>query len=184
MKTSQGPALCHWRKRLERFCPGATALSPVETAPMPPPTTPEPLAHCAAWLDAYFRKPDTLGTLPRPPLHHPIFQQESFTSRVLRSLQERMPFGEVLSYRQLAGLAGSPRASRAVGNAMRRNPVPILIPCHRVICSSGAVGHYSGGHGVKEWLLAHEGRPAGDTGGPRAAGRDGVCVEESVRQLL
>lgn len=44
---------------------------------------------------------------------------------------------------------------------MRSNPVPILIPCHRVVCSSGALGNYSGGVAVKEWLLAHEGGQAG-----------------------
>ncbi|XP_070106856.1 methylated-DNA--protein-cysteine methyltransferase isoform X3 [Equus caballus] len=117
----------------------------------------EPLMQCAAWLDAYFHKPALLTELPLPALHHPVFQQDSFTRQVLWKLLKVVKFGEMISYQQLAALAGNPKAARAVGGAMRNNPVPILIPCHRVICSSGAVGNYSGGLGVKEWLLAHEG---------------------------
>ncbi|XP_014701880.1 methylated-DNA--protein-cysteine methyltransferase isoform X1 [Equus asinus] len=138
-----------------------------DTDPMEAPTPPEllggpedvaePLMQCAAWLDAYFHKPALLTELPLPALHHPVFQQDSFTRQVLWKLLKVVKFGEMISYQQLAALAGNPKAARAVGGAMRNNPVPILIPCHRVICSSGAVGNYSGGLGVKEWLLAHEG---------------------------
>ncbi|KAB0350583.1 hypothetical protein FD754_015440, partial [Muntiacus muntjak] len=99
-------------------------------------------------------------------------EQASFTRQVLWKLLKLVKFGETVSYQQLAALAGNPRAARAVGGAMRSNPIPILIPCHRVVCSSGAVGNYSGGVGVKEWLLAHEGSPAGKAargGGSRAA---------------
>ncbi|XP_011382328.2 methylated-DNA--protein-cysteine methyltransferase [Pteropus vampyrus] len=126
-----------------------------------PGTVMEPLAQCAAWLVAYFHEPRTLSALPVPALHHPIFQQDSFTGQVLWKLLKAVKFGEVVSYQQLAALAGSPKASRAVGGAMRSNPVPILVPCHRVVCSSGAVGNYSGGPAVKEWLLTHEGSLAG-----------------------
>ncbi|XP_039691923.1 methylated-DNA--protein-cysteine methyltransferase [Pteropus medius] len=126
-----------------------------------PGTETEPLAQCAAWLVAYFYEPRTLSALPVPALHHPIFQQDSFTGQVLWKLLKAVKFGEVVSYQQLAALAGSPKASRAVGGAMRSNPVPILVPCHRVVCSSGAVGNYSGGPAVKEWLLTHEGSLAG-----------------------
>ncbi|XP_020929423.1 methylated-DNA--protein-cysteine methyltransferase isoform X4 [Sus scrofa] len=133
----------------------------------------EPLGQCAAWLDAYFRKPAVLQELPVPALHHPLFQQESFTRQVLWKLLQAVKFGETVSYQQLAALVGSPRAARAVGGAMRSNPVPILVPCHRVVLSSGATGNYSGGMAVKEWLLAHEGRLAGKLacgGGSRPAG--------------
>ncbi|XP_054975245.1 methylated-DNA--protein-cysteine methyltransferase [Sorex araneus] len=135
-------------------------------APAPPKDTPTPLEQCAAWLHAYFREPAAAGLLPCPALHHPLFLQGAFAGRVLRKLQAAVGPGEVVSYQQLAVLAGSPKAARAVGNAMRNNPVPILFPCHRVVCSSGAVGRFSGGCGVKEWLLAHEGslaelRPGG-----------------------
>jgi methylated-DNA-[protein]-cysteine S-methyltransferase len=66
-------------------------------------------------------------------------------------------WGEVASYGEIAGRAGSPRAARAVGNAMRTNPIPIVIPCHRVIASGGTIGGYGGSVEVKRALLAHEG---------------------------
>lgn len=64
---------------------------------------------------------------------------------------------ETLSYSELARLAGSPRASRAVGNAMNQNPFPILIPCHRVIRADGDLGQYAWGQDWKSKLLTHEG---------------------------
>ncbi|XP_006867539.1 PREDICTED: methylated-DNA--protein-cysteine methyltransferase [Chrysochloris asiatica] len=122
---------------------------------------PEPLTQCAAWLEAYFRDPASIDTFPVPAFHHPVFQQDSFTRQVLWKLLKAVKVGEVVSYQQLAALAGNPRAARAVGGAMRNNPIPILIPCHRVISSSGTMGGYSGGLTVKQWLLAHEGGPVG-----------------------
>ncbi|XDA88369.1 hypothetical protein R6Z07F_018035 [Ovis aries] len=139
----------------------------------------QPLLQCAAWLDAYFREPAVLEGLPVPALHHPIFQKESFTRQVLWKLLKLVKFGETVSYQQLAALAGNPRAARAVGGAMRSNPIPILIPCHRVVCSSGAMGNYSGGVGVKEWLLVHEGHPA-----RKAAHGGGSCATSSWRGAL
>ncbi|XZE52951.1 methylated-DNA--[protein]-cysteine S-methyltransferase [Planctomycetaceae bacterium SH139] len=66
--------------------------------------------------------------------------------------------GQTLSYAELAGRAGSPRAARAVGQAMARNRLPLVIPCHRVLASGGKMGGYSGPGGVdtKRWLLALE----------------------------
>ncbi|GAB5578886.1 methylated-DNA--protein-cysteine methyltransferase isoform X5 [Prionailurus iriomotensis] len=72
-------------------------------------------------------------------------ERDSFTRQVLWKLLKVVRLGETVSYRQLAALAGRPRAARAVGGAMRTNPLPILIPCHRVVCSSGAMGNYSAG---------------------------------------
>ncbi|CAH6793267.1 Mgmt [Phodopus roborovskii] len=92
--------------------------------------------------------------------HSVFFLSDSFTRQVLWKLLKVVKFGEMVSYQQLAALAGNPKAARAVGGAMRNNPVPILIPCHRVICSDGSIGNYSGGgQAVKEWLLSHEGIP-------------------------
>ncbi|XP_006987630.3 methylated-DNA--protein-cysteine methyltransferase isoform X1 [Peromyscus maniculatus bairdii] len=130
-----------------------------------PEGVPEPLVQCTAWLDTYFREPAATEGLPLPALHHPVFQQDSFTRQVLWKLLKVVKFGEMVSYQQLAALAGNPKAARAVGGAMRSNPVPILIPCHRVICSDGTIGNYSGGgQTVKEWLLAHEGIPTRQPG--------------------
>ncbi|XP_037996362.1 methylated-DNA--protein-cysteine methyltransferase isoform X2 [Motacilla alba alba] len=117
---------------------------------------PEPLQQCTAWLRAYFCEPATTGTLPVPAFHHPLLQRDSFTRQVLWTLLNDVKFGEAVSYKQLAELAGNSRAARAVGGAMRSNPIPILIPCHRVIRSSGDSGSYGGGHLMKEWLLSHE----------------------------
>lgn len=81
----------------------------------------------------------------------------------------RIPFGRTLTYQALAVAAGRPRAARAVGQALGRNPVPLFIPCHRVL-ASGGLGGFSSGLARKRDLLQHEGvRPPGGRG--RAARR-------------
>jgi methylated-DNA-[protein]-cysteine S-methyltransferase len=80
-----------------------------------------------------------------------------FARRVLRVAGE-IPYGRVLSYTQVAAEAGSPRGSRAAGNALGSNPIPIVVPCHRVLRSGGALGGYAGGLERKRWLLELEGR--------------------------
>ena len=79
-----------------------------------------------------------------------------FGRRVLHVTSE-IPFGGVLSYAEVAAEAGSPRGSRAAGNALGSNPIPIVIPCHRVLRSGGALGGYGGGIERKRWLLELEG---------------------------
>jgi methylated-DNA-[protein]-cysteine S-methyltransferase len=79
-----------------------------------------------------------------------------FAGRILRRTAG-IPFGDVRSYGQLAALAGSPRAARAVGNALGSNPIPIVVPCHRVLHADGGLGGYSGGLDRKRYLLALEG---------------------------
>ena len=69
----------------------------------------------------------------------------------------RVPYGETVSYRDLAERTGHPKASRAVGTAMATNPIPIVVPCHRVLRTGGALGGYGGGLDTKVWLLRHEG---------------------------
>jgi methylated-DNA-[protein]-cysteine S-methyltransferase len=69
----------------------------------------------------------------------------------------RVPFGETVTYRDLAERTGHPKASRAVGTAMATNPIPIVVPCHRVLRTGGALGGYGGGLDTKAWLLRHEG---------------------------
>jgi methylated-DNA-[protein]-cysteine S-methyltransferase len=75
--------------------------------------------------------------------------------RVWKALRT-IPAGETLSYRELAQRAGSPGAVRAVGNANGKNPVGLVIPCHRVIHADGTIGGYGGGIPRKKWLLEHE----------------------------
>jgi methylated-DNA-[protein]-cysteine S-methyltransferase len=80
-----------------------------------------------------------------------------FTRRVL-DVTARIPYGELQSYAVVADRAGSPRAVRAAGNALGANPMPVVVPCHRVVRSGGGLGGYTGGLGRKEFLLRLEGR--------------------------
>jgi methylated-DNA-[protein]-cysteine S-methyltransferase len=81
----------------------------------------------------------------------------AFQQRVWEALRD-IPAGETISYAQLAGAVGTPTASRAVGRANGTNPVPIVVPCHRVIRADGTLGGYGGGLERKRWLLSHERR--------------------------
>jgi methylated-DNA-[protein]-cysteine S-methyltransferase len=79
-----------------------------------------------------------------------------FSRRVLQAAA-RIPFGSVRTYREVATTAGSPAATRAAGNALGANPVPIVVPCHRVVRTGGRLGGYAGGLDRKERLLRLEG---------------------------
>ncbi|HWO71322.1 MAG TPA: methylated-DNA--[protein]-cysteine S-methyltransferase [Actinomycetota bacterium] len=79
-----------------------------------------------------------------------------FARRVLAGAA-RIPYGRVRTYGELAAALGAPGAARAVGNALGANPVPIVVPCHRVVRAGGGVGGYGGGPERKEWLLRLEG---------------------------
>lgn len=104
----------------------------------------------ARQLDAYFEGTRTSIDLPLD-----LRLAHGFRLEVLTHLRE-IPFGSTESYTQVAVAAGSPRAVRAVGSACATNPMPIVIPCHRVLRSDGSLGGYLGGLPAKEWLLAHE----------------------------
>jgi methylated-DNA-[protein]-cysteine S-methyltransferase len=79
-----------------------------------------------------------------------------FNQGVLRATAD-IPFGETASYGEVAAAAGSPRAARAAGNALAGNPIPIVVPCHRVIHADGGIGGYTGGLDNKRFLLRLEG---------------------------
>ncbi len=79
-----------------------------------------------------------------------------FTQKVGRALLE-IPYGEVRTYGEIAAAVDSPRAARAIGGACHRNPVCIIVPCHRVIGAGNRLTGFGGGMGVKSWLLTHEG---------------------------
>jgi methylated-DNA-[protein]-cysteine S-methyltransferase len=79
-----------------------------------------------------------------------------FAGDVLRATS-RIPFGSVSSYREVATEAGSPNAYRAAGNALGSNPIPIVVPCHRVLHAGGGLGGYTGGLERKRFLLHLEG---------------------------
>ena len=80
-----------------------------------------------------------------------------FRRAALEALHRDVPRGETITYAALAGRAGRPRAVRAVGTACARNPVPLVVPCHRVVPSTGGLGSYGGGPDRKRALLALEG---------------------------
>lgn len=110
-----------------------------------------PLKETARQLNAYFAGKLENFDLPLAP------QGTAFQLEVWRKLCD-IPFGETISYGELARRIGNPKASRAVGLANGSNPVPIIIPCHRVIGSDGTLTGYGGGLPIKEKLLALEGR--------------------------
>jgi methylated-DNA-[protein]-cysteine S-methyltransferase len=82
--------------------------------------------------------------------------KQGFGRRILESTA-RIPYGESRSYREMATAAGSPRAVRAAGNALGANPIPIVVPCHRVLRTGGSLGGYGGGPERKRHLLELEG---------------------------
>lgn len=106
------------------------------------------------WLKVFF---DDGQSKSLPAVDNEIIQKENFTGLVLRTLMETS-YGDTLSYAELAKLCNSPKACRAVGQAMRSNPVPLIVPCHRVVGSNGKLGHYMSGKGdnIKAWLIDHE----------------------------
>lgn len=114
-----------------------------------PPTDNPLLAKARDQLDAYFAGRLTEFDLPLS-LKGTPFQQ-----RVWSRLQT-IPFGRTTSYGALAATLGQPTAMRAVGLANGRNPVSIIVPCHRVIGADGSLTGYGGGIERKRWLLAHE----------------------------
>lgn len=69
------------------------------------------------------------------------------------NILRQIPYGKVWSYKQVAEMLGNPQCSRAIGSAAHKNPLPIIIPCHRVVLNSGALGGYGGGTEIKQKLL-------------------------------
>lgn len=104
-------------------------------------------------LDQYFQGKRTRFTIPID-----LCFVEGFTREVLETLLDQVAFGRTISYGMLATKVGRPHAARAVGQAMRVNPVPVIIPCHRVVASDGSLGGYVGGLRKKEILLSIEQR--------------------------
>ncbi|HZZ84280.1 MAG TPA: methylated-DNA--[protein]-cysteine S-methyltransferase [Anaeromyxobacteraceae bacterium] len=130
---------------------GVCALLLGACAPARPPVSALTRRHvegALAALDDYFA-----GRAPRLPaldLHGSAFEKAVWEELV------GIPFGETRTYGEIAARLGRPGAARAVGAANGRNPVCILVPCHRVVQAGGKLGGYSGGLDAKRWLLAHE----------------------------
>tara|TARA_B110000444_G_C18723426_1_gene539625 strand:- start:527 stop:1000 length:474 start_codon:yes stop_codon:yes gene_type:complete len=108
-----------------------------------------PFNDACSQLDAYFAGELKEFDLPLLP------KGSSFQESVWQALRE-IPYGETWSYAQLAGHIGNPKASRAVGAANGVNPIPVIIPCHRVIATSGKLTGFGGGIETKRFLLGLE----------------------------
>jgi methylated-DNA-[protein]-cysteine S-methyltransferase len=102
-------------------------------------------------LDAYFN-----GDLKEFNQKIKFVSGTDFERKAWLALRE-IPYGETRPYKWLAERIGSPKAVRAVGRALKKNPLPIILPCHRVIASDGSIGGFSCGIEIKKWLLRHEG---------------------------
>jgi methylated-DNA-[protein]-cysteine S-methyltransferase len=113
--------------------------------------SPERLDHVRRALDRYFE-----GRLHDFDLPLDWQLTQGFYRKVLRATA-RIPYGQTRSYKQMAKRAGSPRAVRATGSALGSNPLPIIVPCHRVLRTGGALGGYGGGLETKQALLELEG---------------------------
>jgi methylated-DNA-[protein]-cysteine S-methyltransferase len=130
---------------------GVLGLTFGDRGPARPGVSARARAHldlAAEALDAYFA-----GRPPRLP--HLDVRGSPFQLAVWAEVGA-IPWGEVRTYGEIAVLLGRDGGARAVGFANGRNPVPILVPCHRVVAAGGRLGGYSGGLDVKRWLLAHE----------------------------
>jgi len=112
----------------------------------------DPLPAAARQLKEYFAGKRREFDLPLR------MEGTEFQQRVWRELT-KIPFGETRSYGQLAKRLNNPNGSRAVGLANGRNPIAIIVPCHRVIGADGSLTGFGGGIERKEWLLTHEGQP-------------------------
>ncbi len=132
----------------EGICSALFSAKPVKSS-QGTPASKKHITQALKELTAYFKgskKPFSVSL----DLHGTDFQDQIWSK-----LYE-VPFGTVITYRELARMSGHPRAMRAVGSAMRVNPVCIFIPCHRVVPTSGGIGKYNGGEARKKWLLEHE----------------------------
>ncbi|MDQ3876817.1 MAG: methylated-DNA--[protein]-cysteine S-methyltransferase [Actinomycetota bacterium] len=112
---------------------------------------PQKLDEVRRQLDEYFERKRTRFDIPID-----WALTAGFTRKVLRATA-RVPYGATSTYRAVATKAGSPRASRAAGNALGSNPIPIVVPCHRILHSGGGIGGYTGGLDKKLYLLGLEG---------------------------
>lgn len=116
------------------------------------------LVHLPRRLDAVRRELDQYFAGDRRDFDVPLDRRlSSGYRRVVLEELGLVPFGQTVSYKELADRTGHPKASRAVGTAMATNPIPVVVPCHRVLRTGGALGGYGGGLDAKVWLLRHEG---------------------------
>lgn len=128
---------------------GIIAIIFIESSEIIDPVIPEILEDIVYQLKEYFKGERNTFDIPLNP------QGTNFQKKVWRQLQE-IPFGKTVSYMDMAKELGDPKVIRAAASANGKNPISIIIPCHRVIGSDGSLTGYAGGLHRKKWLLAHE----------------------------
>jgi methylated-DNA-[protein]-cysteine S-methyltransferase len=156
--------------RLTLFSDGAVLtalhLPAAQLPPLPPPSADPVLDATVEQLAEYFS-----GT--RHTFELPLDARGTGFQRAVWAALREIPYAATTSYGAIAAQVGRPRAVRAVGAANGRNPIAIIIPCHRVIGSDGGLTGYGGGLPTKRWLLAHERGP-----------HDGVAAGEGTALRL
>lgn len=118
--------------------------------PLSAPPAGSVLEEAARQLDEYFKHQRKEFSVPL------VFQGTSFQERVWKELLN-IPYGSAISYGELAKRCGDPKAARAIGGAVGKNPIGVIIPCHRIIAGDGTLGGYTGGTDFKKLLLKLEG---------------------------
>ncbi|MFM7926226.1 MAG: methylated-DNA--[protein]-cysteine S-methyltransferase [Pirellula sp.] len=129
-----------WKQRQSRWFPNTKLVSGDHPH----------LTVCQRWLDSYFQS--NWDQLPKVQLDQ---RGSVFELQVWQSML-KIPRGQTRTYKELAIIIGNANASRAVGNASRRNPISLIVPCHRVIGTNSGLTGYGGGLANKNYLLAHE----------------------------
>lgn len=135
--------------RIEGGQKGIQSVTFVDQVEDPSELVPEVLQEAVIQLKEYFQKERSQFDLQLDPDGTP-FQKE-----VWKALQN-IPFGKQISYQEMANRLGDPKVIRAAASANGKNPIGIIIPCHRVVGSDGSLVGYAGGLHRKKWLLAHE----------------------------
>lgn len=140
--------------RLEATDKGLVAMDWVKEADATPPDggrggAAGVLRQGARWLAVYFKR-------HAPPPLPPLSLAGTEFQKAVWALLAALPAGQLTTYGEIARALNNPGACRAVGQAVGANPLPIFIPCHRVLAANGQIGGYSSGLPRKRWLLAHE----------------------------
>ncbi|TDO98852.1 methylated-DNA--[protein]-cysteine S-methyltransferase [Marinomonas balearica] len=135
------------------------------------------IRECQQQLDAYFSRQLKHFTLPLD------MQGTDFQKRVWQILTH-IPFGKTLSYMDIAEQLNNPKAVRAVGGANGRNPISLLVPCHRVIGKKGTLTGYAGGVARKQWLLEHEGITVNDKSDNKEKLNEAIHRRQDKTQFL
>jgi methylated-DNA-[protein]-cysteine S-methyltransferase len=142
--SDQGLCAIHYHESEEGIVAWGQAS---DLVPLPDSKTIEPFAR---QLNEYFAGEREVFDVPLD-----LSTASPFAQRVLHATAE-IPFGHLMTYKAIANEIGEPSATRAVGNALGSNPIPIIVPCHRVVRSDGSLGGYTGGTDIKRHLLMLE----------------------------